>query len=725
MNSRKLYLDAPINRWDEAIPMGNGLLGVLLWGDGRTLKLSLDRGDLWDDRTNNIHNHPDWHYSAIQKAVADKDPEQLQRIADLSKHIIATKLPVGRLEITFAEECPLKYFELNMAQALGYGCDNKHVKLFQCFASSNMDSIRFKSKIAIKELKIIPPKYNGKAELVELAGGVKSAGSLGYKSGTIKVEKRFQYYIQPCAGNMHYGIFVMQLAENEYAIFIRRADNLKVINSIIQGYRDIRLNDFETELKFHRQWWQKFWKKSSVALPDKRLEQHYYLCRYFYGSASRAGAPPIPLQGVWTADDNTLPPWRGDYHHDLNTQFTYIAYHNSGDFDAGRCFLDFIFSQVDTYRACARDYYGKPGIAIPGVASLNGQSLGGWPQYSFSPTCSIWVATMFVDYWKYTGDVNFLQQKAYPICAGVAEFILAMLKIDKSGKYYLPLSSSPEIHDASLDAYLTPNSNYDLALMQRLFSDLATMAKELNLSDDWQGHLNKLPELSVDNKAGLKVSPDENLQESHRHHSHLMAIYPLKLWGIDDPAQAKIIRQSLHHIDKLGTGEWVGYSFSWMAALNAYAGNGDRALRLLNSFMDGFISRNGFHLNGDYKDLGYSNFKYRPFTLEGNFAVMQAVHEMLLQSKDDIINIFPALPGDWESLEFTDLRAGNNIKVSAKMENGKLVYLKLLSPINIKIKLKKGQMRFEKTIELKKNKPQTFKELDFLTEPSKLKGKEK
>lgn len=145
----------------------------------------------------------------------------------------------------------------------------------------------------------------------------------------------------------------------------------------------------------------------------------------------------------------------------------------------------------------------------------------------------------------------------------------------------------------------------------------------------------------------------------------------------------------------------------------------------MNSFMDGFISRNGFHLNGDYKDLGYSNFKYRPFTLEGNFAVMQAVHEMLLQSKDDIINIFPALPGDWESLEFTDLRAGNNIKVSAKMENGKLVYLKLLSPINIKIKLKKGQMRFEKTIELKKNKPQTFKELDFLTEPSKLKGKEK
>ena len=186
---------------------------------------------------------------------------------------------------------------------------------------------------------------------------------------------------------------------------------------------------------------------------------------------------------------------------------------------------------------------------------------------------------------------------------GVAEFILAVLKIDKNGKYYLPLSSSPEIHNARLEAFVTPNSNYDLALMQRLFGDLATMGKELKLPNVWQGHLDKLPALSVDNKSGLKVSPDENLLESHRHHSHLMAIYPLKLWTIDDPAQIEIIQQSLHHIDKLGTGEWVGYSFSWMAALNAYVGNGDRAIRLLNSFLDSFVSRNGFHLNGDYKDL--------------------------------------------------------------------------------------------------------------------------
>ena len=616
VNSRKLYLNAPINRWDEAIPLGNGLLGVLLWGEGRKLKLSLDRSDLWDERTNNVYKNQDWHYSAIQKAVADKDAGQLQRIADLSKQITATKLPIGRLEITFVASCRLEYFELDMANALGYGCDKKQEKLFQCFASSNMDSIRFKSKIAIKELKMVPPDYNGEAKLVQEDGRVKSVGSLGYKSGTLKVEKQLQYFIQPCANNMYYGIFILQLAKNEYAIFIRRAGNLKTINSIIKEYRNIHLNDFELEstefstvknfedeFKIHCLWWQNFWKNSSVTLPDKRLEQHYNLCCYFYGAASRKGAPPIPLQGVWTADDDALPPWRGDYHHDLNTQFTYVAYHNSGLFEAGRCFLDFIFSQVETYREHARTFYGKSGIAIPGVASLDGQSLGGWPQYSFSPACSIWIATMFVDYWKYTRDLKFLRHKAYPLCSGVAEFILAVLKIDKNGKYYLPLSSSPEIHNARLEAFVTPNSNYDLALMQRLFGDLATMGKELKLPNVWQGHLDKLPALSVDNKSGLKVSPDENLLESHRHHSHLMAIYPLKLWTIDDPAQIEIIQQSLHHIDKLGTGEWVGYSFSWMAALNAYVGNGDRAIRLLNSFLDSFVSRNGFHLNGDYKDL--------------------------------------------------------------------------------------------------------------------------
>ena len=85
----------------------------------------------------------------------------------------------------------------------------------------------------------------------------------------------------------------------------------------------------------HAAWWARFWQRSSLTVPDLPVLQQYYLVRYFYGAASRRGAPPMPLQGVWSADAGSLPPWKGDYHNDLNTQMTYIAYRTSGDFDEG------------------------------------------------------------------------------------------------------------------------------------------------------------------------------------------------------------------------------------------------------------------------------------------------------------------------------------------------------------------------------------------------------
>ena len=87
----------------------------------------------------------------------------------------------------------------------------------------------------------------------------------------------------------------------------------------------------------------------SVIVPEPHILQHYYLVRYFYGAASRRGAPPMPLQGVWTADAGSLPPWKGDYHNDLNTQMTYIAYRTSGDFDEGACFLDYLWNLLPDF----------------------------------------------------------------------------------------------------------------------------------------------------------------------------------------------------------------------------------------------------------------------------------------------------------------------------------------------------------------------------------------
>ena len=147
------------------------------------------------------------------------------------------------------------------------------------------------------------------------------------------------------------------------------------------------------------------------------------------------------------------------------------------------------------------------------------------------------------------------------------------------------------------------------------------------------------------------LSADADLPGSHRHLSNLMGLHPFNLITAEGgPGDARIIRASLAEWDAMGTKEWCGYSFTWMAALRARVGDAEAALRLLDIFAKAFILRNGFHANGDQTKSGYSNFTYRPFTLEGNFLAMHAVHEMLLQSWSATPAArhggHPSLPGD-------------------------------------------------------------------------------
>ncbi|MFH1919391.1 MAG: glycoside hydrolase family 95-like protein, partial [Planctomycetota bacterium] len=382
-----------------------------------------------------------------------------------------------------------------------------------------------------------------------------------------------------------------------------------------------------------------------------------------------------PLQGVWTADQGTLPPWHGDYHHDLNTQLTYWAYLTSGRFDQGAAFVDFMWDLLPLHRKFAQKFYGTTGAAVPGVMTLDGKPMGGWSQYSLSPTDGAWVAQAFYLHWRYTMDDEFLAQRAYPYCRAIAECLRDLLEPDADGKLKLPLSTSPEIHNNSLASWLTPNSTNDLSLLRWLFGALVEMAQALGdqpAAAEWQDVLDGLDELAVEGEAGpLRLAPDESLAESHRHHSHLMPIHPLGLLDVEGTDRdRRIIDASLAEIDRLGTPAWCGYSFSWMSCISARAAKPDRAVKNLEIFIEAFISRNGFHVNGDYKRLGYSNFSYRPFTLEGNFAAGQAVHEMLLGSWGGTVRIFPAVPDKWPDVSFQNLRAEGGYIISARREGG-------------------------------------------------------
>ena len=275
---------------------------------------------------------------------------------------------------------------------------------------------------------------------------------------------------------------------------------------------------------------------------------------------------------------------------------------------------------------------------------------------------------------------------AREIATGVANLLE-----ERDGKLYLPLSSSPEIHDNSLRAWLTPNSNYDLALMRWTFAALAEMADALDRTDDvakWRGLASKLESLHVDDENVLMFAPGEPFNVSHRHHSHTMAIHPLGSLNIDGSSRDRaIIAATLDRMHEKGTQAWIGYSFSWFACLAARAGRAEQALTYLRDYERAFILRNGFHVNGDQIGAGLSGFRYRPFTLEGNFLAMEAVHEMLLQGWGGRIRVFPAVSTQWADVSFDRLRAEGGFAVSAKRVAGKTQSVRVTATVDQPLRL--------------------------------------
>jgi len=350
-----------------------------------------------------------------------------------------------------------------------------------------------------------------------------------------------------------------------------------------------------------------------------------------------------------------------------------------------------LWNKRKVFQDFAKDFYGTGGLACPGVMSYSGQPLGGWGQYSMSPTMSAWSAHLFYLHWLYTADEKFLREKAYPWCSGVGECMLGLLKPDEKGILKLPLSSSPEFFDNSPKAWLKPNSNYDLMCLKMLFLSLNEMATACNRNAEakkWSEAALALGDFNTKADGTLQLDAVTELSESHRHLSNIIGLYPFNLVTAEGGEKdAQIISSSLKKWDSLGTSQWCGYTFSWMSCLQARVGNAAAAIKDLDIFVKAFVLRNGFHANGDQTKSGYSDFTYRPFTLEGNFLASQAVQEMLLQSwsptpgkiNTGIIRIFPATSKKWSNASFRDLRAEGGYKVSAIRKNNKTIWFSITS----------------------------------------------
>ena len=673
-----LRLWAPIATWDEAIPLGNGLLGGLLWGGGadHRINLSLDRGDLWDLRAAAPFGSADYRYGDIIRLVRERKGDSLRVRFDDPYDNIAypTKIPGGRIVFTLAPSRTARSFALSLVRAeASVRLDTGVMRGF----FSAVDTVSLFRVPDLDSVSIVRPS---------------SLDKLGYGGATFGADssrgRLEQWMVQPAALGLTYVVAIGSRrdgASTLVAITIatsRDGANPVVVARARLG-RALR-GGYEVAFRAHRAWWQRYWTtSSSLSVPDSALLSHLDFVQYLYGAGARNGAPPLPLQGVWTADGSSLPPWKGDLHNDLNTQTTYLAAHAAGADDAMRGWLEFNWKLLPQYRRFARDFYSVDGAAIPGVMALDGQPLGGWGQYSLSPTMGLWVSQSFHLHWRYTMDRRFLRERAYPFVAELGRATSALLQRGANGRLRLPLSTSPEIFDNSLRAWLPSMSNYDLALLHWVYGALDEMATALGDSaaaGRWRATGAQLEPLVIDSTTGaLPFATGLPYDASHRHFSHAMAIHPLGLLTIERARDSVVVERSLDQLKRYGSDAWVGYSFVWYSAMLARAGRGEEALQQLEAYRRAFILRNGFHANGDQSGTGLSKFTYRPFTLEGNFLALHAAHEMVLQSWGGVVRVFPAVSTRWRDVSFRELRAEGGFRVSGVRVAGRTVSVRVVS----------------------------------------------
>jgi glycosyl hydrolase family 95/glycosyl hydrolase family 65 len=686
----KMVFNEFAQTWDEAIPLGNGLLGNLVWEKEGKLRFSLDRVDLWDLRPMKNIDFDKWNFNKVYKYwKADKYTE-VQKAFDVPYDNLAapSKIPAGALEFDVHQFGKVKKVSLDVETAVCIVEWENGAKL-TTFVHGDKPVGWYEFENIPEDIKIelLPPAYNMKGDRQHVDQSMSDLDQLGYPQGEIKSSDNSFTYDQKGWGEFSYQI------HTEWVRSRKGLAGCWSISSINKGWESAppatevvskeMVSGFDSSLTGHLGWWNEYWGHSSISIPDSLLENQYYLEMYKFGSAARAPPPTISLQAVWTADNGKLPPWKGDFHHDLNTQLSYWPAYAGNYLNLEEGFLNWLWKYRPAFKKYTKGYFGVEGMNVPGVTTLEGEPMGGWIQYSMGQTVASWLGHHFYLHWRYSMDREFLEKRAYPWIKDVAVFLDQIAIKEKNEKRKLLISSSPEIYNNSREAWFSETTNFDLALIRWTYEKAGELANELGLeeeADRWKQILSEWPDLTVDQETGFMFAPGFPYNESHRHFSHLMGFHPLGLVDFSKgDADKEIITNTLENLEKYGTDWWTGYSFSWQGNLYARAFDGDKAAAVLRLFAECFCLKNSFHVNGDQCKAGHSKFVYRPFTLEGNFAFASAIQEMLIQSHTDVIKLFPAIPSKWKDVKFDKLRAQGAFLISAQMEDGIVTFVTIQS----------------------------------------------
>jgi alpha-L-fucosidase 2 len=416
---------------------------------------------------------------------------------------------------------------------------------------------------------------------------------------------------------------------------------------------------------------------------DRTLEAlHFAYGRYLLIASSRAGSLPANLQGVWNHSD--APPWGADYHPNINLQMCYWPAEVTNLAETAEPLHRFVEALRAPGRVTAREMFGSGGWVVHNETNVYGfTGVHDWPSAFWFPEAAGWLARHLWEHYLFSVDATFLRERAYPAMREAAEFWLANLHPDpRDGRLVVSPSYSPEHGRYTAGASMSQQIVWDLLT--------STLAAGEVLGVD--GALRARLRSTLDRfDPGLRVGSWGQLQEwkadlddpadRHRHVSHLFGLHPgRQLSPLADPALAEAAAVSLRARGDGGT----GWSKAWKISFWARLRDGDHAHRLLVELLRGSTLPNLWDT-------------HPPYQLDGNLGAVAGVAELLLQSHRGVVDVLPALPAVWPDGSVTGLRARGGLTVDIRWRAGAAVELVLAAdrdgPVRVRCPLLAGGLR--------------------------------
>ncbi len=697
----------PLKRTHAGMLQGNGTMGVMIWGEANVLRLTFGRADFWDRRGGTPWTDQ-MNYRHLRRLLEAGDEAAIRAIfagtpARPGEPDRPTVLPVGRLELAFDPSLALKRGRLHLGSGeivieLARHADAASAPV-QLRLNLSMHAPVFHLALPAD----VPPPQ------VSIVTAWDHCGAALAERG-IPAPRPFETtdlsgWISPrvvdgplCVG--------YRLMEHNLLVAMDYGADDAAAQRAVRGHIDGSLAGGVAQLRqANQRWWEDYWRDvPRVRIPHEHLSFLYHYGIYKFAGLTAPQGVAATLQGPWI-EEYQLPPWSSDYHFNINVQMCYWPAYAGNRLSHLRPLFDLIWSWRDRMRDHARKFVGiDDGYVLPHAVSDECVVVGSFWTGTIDHACTGWVGKMMFDYYRMTGDIGFLRERAYPYMRGAMRVFEEMLERQADGSYVLPVSVSPEYGGSAIWAW-GRNASFQIGCIHMLIECLLEACRVLGETPRpiWREIQAKLPRACVqagpDGRQRIVLWEGQDLDESHRHHSHWAGVYPWDIIEPSDPTWRPIIAETYARWQQQGMGQWSGWCIPWAAMLQARMGCPDAAVALMDYWRH-LYTNEGHGTLHDPK-LPRTNLTGDPavpampapgqggeiMQMDAGMAACAAVLDFLVHTRRGVHYLLQGAPPTWREIDVEGIQTEGGFRVGLTRRDGELVEVRITSTLGNRFRM--------------------------------------